>query len=228
MPRPIDLSYVLTPETPLFPVYDPVRVADKFNLADDGFYVRSWAYDEHSGTHVDAPAHFGGDATVDAIPADELVLEAVVVDVAERVAADHDAVVVPDDVFAWESAHGPLPGRCALLARTGWGARSGDPDAYLNADTAGVLHSPGFHPDLAGFLSEERPGVRAVGLDTASLDIGPSTDFAFHVAWLPTGRYGMENLARLDELPPRGATLFVGAPRLQAGSGAPSRILAMV
>jgi kynurenine formamidase len=151
-----------------------------------------------------------------------------VVDVRERVTSDHDALVVPDDVLAWESAHGPLPERCVLLALTGWGERVEDPLAYLNADEAGVMHSPGFHPDLAGFLADERPGVRAVGLDTASLDFGPSTDFAFHVAWLPTGRYGIENLARLDELPPRGARLVVGAPKLQAGSGGPSRILALL
>jgi kynurenine formamidase len=228
MLRPIDLTHTLTPETPLFPVYDPVQVADKFSVAEDGFYVRSWAFDEHSGTHVDAPAHFGGPATVDAIPVAELVLEAAVVDVRERVAGDDDAMVVPDDVLAWESRHGPLPDRCALLALTGWGARASDPAAYLNADAAGVLHSPGFHPDLSGFLSEERPGVRAVGLDTASLDIGPSTDFAFHAGFLPTGRYGIENLARLDEVPPRGATLIVGASKLQAGSGGPARILALV
>jgi kynurenine formamidase len=228
MAQIVDLTYTLSPETPLYPVYDPVQVADKFAVAADGFYVRSWAFDEHSGTHVDAPAHFGGEATVDAIGVDDLLLDAVVVDMRERVAADPDALVVPDDVLAWESRHGPLPERCALLALTGWGARAIDPVAYLNADAAGVMHSPGFHPDLGGFLSEERPGVRAVGLDTASLDFGPSTDFAFHVAWLPTGRYGIENLARLDELPPRGATLFVGAPKLQAGSGGPSRIFAVV
>ena len=228
MSRLIDLTYVLSPETPLHPIYDPVQVADKFTFADDGFAVRSWAFDEHSGTHVDAPAHFGGEATVDVIAVDDLLLEAVVLDIGQRVAADHDAMVVPDDVLAWESAHGPLPERCALLARTCWGARAADPDAYLNADAGGVLHSPGFHPDVGSFLAEERPGVRAVGLDTASLDIGPSTEFPFHVAWLPTGRYGIENLARLEELPPRGATLFVGAPRLQAGSGGPSRIFALV
>jgi kynurenine formamidase len=227
MAGPIDLTHTLTPETPLYPVYDPVQVADKFTMAAEGFYVRSWTFDEHSGTHVDAPAHFGGEATVEAIAVDDLVIEAAVLDVRERVRADHDALVVPDDVLAWESAHGPLPERCALLALTGWGARVGDPEAYLNADAAGVMHTPGFHPDLAGFLADERPGVRAVGLDTASLDFGPSTDFEFHVAWLPTGRYGIENLARLDELPPRGARLVVGAPKLQAGSGGPSRILAL-
>ena len=78
MARPIDLTRTLTPETPLYPVYDPVQVADKFTVAGEGFYVRSWTFDEHSGTHVDAPAHFSGEATVDAIAVDDLVIEAVV------------------------------------------------------------------------------------------------------------------------------------------------------
>ena len=114
----------------------------------------------------------------------------------------------------------PAPPRCALLALTGWGEREPDPVAYLNADAGGVMHTPGFAPELAGFLTDDRPGVRAVGLDTASLDFGPSTDFSFHVAWLPTGRYGIENLSRLDELPPKGATLVVGAPKLWLGAAA--------
>jgi kynurenine formamidase len=226
--RVLDLTHTLTPEFPLYPVYDPVTVRDKFSVGDDGFYVRSWTFDEHSGTHVDAPAHFGGDATVDRIEVSDLVIEAVVVDVRDRVAKDDDALVVPDDVLAWESVHGSLPERCALLALTGWDARAGDPAAYLNADAAGVMHAPGFSPELASFLADERPGVRAVGLDTASLDFGPSTDFGFHVGWLPTGRYGIENLTRLDDVPPRGAILVVGAPKLQTGSGGPSRILALL
>src|SRR2546430_13613676 len=107
--RVIDLTYPLTPEFPLYPVYDPVRVASKFPCAEDGFFVRSWAFDEHSGTHVDAPAHFGeGEATVDRIDPRELFLPVAVVDIRERVAGDHDAMVVPEDVLAWESRHGPL------------------------------------------------------------------------------------------------------------------------
>jgi kynurenine formamidase len=226
--RIVDLTHTLTPEFPLYPVYDPVTVRDRFSVAQDSFYVRAWTFDEHCGTHVDAPAHFGGEATIDCIEVSDLVLEAVVVDVRDRVERDDDALVVPDDVLAWESAHGPLPDRCALLALTGWGERAGDAAAYLNTDAAGVMHAPGFSPELAPFLADERPGVRAVGLDTASLDFGPSTDFAFHSAWLPTGRYGIENLARLQDVPPRGATLVVGAPKLQAGSGGPSRIFALL
>jgi kynurenine formamidase len=226
--RVVDMTYPLTPDFPLFPVYDPVRVAEKFTVARDGFSVNSWAFDEHSGTHVDAPAHFGGPTTVERILPEELILPAVVLDIAHRVEHDHDAMVLPDDVLDWERRHGPLPDRCAVLARSGWAARVHDPTAYLNADENGTMHAPGFSPELTEFLKAERPGVRAIGLDTASLDIGASPDFPAHASWLPSGRYGIENLANLDQLPPSGALLIVGAPALHQGSGGPSRILALV
>lgn len=226
--RVVDLTYPLTPEFPLYPVYDPVRVAEKFRFATDGFNVSSWAFDEHSGTHVDAPAHFGGQATVERIVPEELILPAVVIDVSERVEHDHDTMVVPDDLLDWERRHGPMPERFALLARTGWAARVHDPAAYLNADDSGTMHAPGFSPELTEFLKDERPGARAIGLDTASLDIGASSDFQAHASWLPSGRYGIENLANLDQLPASGATVIVGAPALSGGSGGPSRILALI
>jgi len=229
MPRVVDLAHVLSPDSPLFPVYDPVRVAQKFTVEQDGFAVRSWAFDEHSGTHVDAPAHFAsGATTVDDIPAAELVLPAVVLDVRERLGGDPDGVIVEDDVLDWERRHGPLPERCALFVLTGWGERAGDPVAYINQDESGVLHSPGFSPEICSFMAGERPGVRAIGLDTASLDPGFSEDFAAHVAWLPTGRYGIENLANLEEVPPTGATVVVGVPRFEAGTGGPARVLALL
>jgi kynurenine formamidase len=224
----IDLTHTLTPSFPLFPVYNPVEVAERFSVEDDGFYVRAWTYDEHCGTHVDAPAHFGGADTVELIEPRDLVLNVAVLDVTERVAGDDDALIVPDDVLAWEARHGELPDRCALVALTGWGARVSDPERYLNADESGTLHSPGFSADLADFVKAERPQVRAIGLDTASLDIGASTDFPCHVSWLPGGGYGIENLANLDRVPPRGAVVVVGAPRFQGGSGGPSRIMAFV
>jgi kynurenine formamidase len=227
--RVVDLTYTLTPDFPLFPPYDPTRVAQKFTCAQDGYFVQSWSFDEHCGTHVDAPAHFAeGAATVDRIAPEELVLDACVIDVSARVAADHDATLTPDDILAWESRHGRLPDRCAVFALTGWGSRVADPAAYLNADDGGTLHSPGFSGDAADFLRLERPGVRAIGLDTASLDIGASADFPAHVSWLPSGRYGIENLANLDRVPPTGALVVVGAPTFAGGSGGPTRVLALV
>jgi kynurenine formamidase len=227
--RVIDLSYPLTADFPLFPAYDPVRVAQKFTCARDGFFVKSWAFDEHSGTHVDAPAHFAeGAATVEKIPPEELILEVAVLDIRPRVERDHDWAATPDDVLAWEQRHGPLPERCALFALTGWGSRVHDPAAYLNADAGGTMHAPGFGEELAEFLKGERPGVRAIGLDTASLDIGASRDFPAHVSWLPSGRYGIENLANLDRLPATGAVAIIGAPALAGGSGGPTRVLALL
>lgn len=225
----VDLTYTLSATFPLFPVYDPVRVADRFECARDGFFVRSWAFDEHSGTHVDAPAHFSADApTVDRIPPADLLLTVAVLDVRERVAHDHDATVKPDDLFAWERHHGPLPDRSAVFALTGWGARAPDPTAFLNADSDGVLHTPGFAAELTEFLKDERPQVRAIGIDAPSLDIGASRDFPAHVSWLPSGRFGIENLAHLEEVPPAGAAVVVGAPAFEGGSGGPARILALL
>jgi kynurenine formamidase len=225
----VDLTHTLRPDFPLFPVYNPTEVAERFSIADDGFFVRAWSFDEHCGTHVDAPAHFSAQAaTVDQIAPADLVLAVAVIDVREKVARDDDALIEPDDVRAWERRHGRLPDRCAVLALTGWGERAGDAAAYLNADDGGTLHSPGFSADTTDFLRAERPEVRAVGLDTASLDIGASADFAAHVSWLPSGRYGVENLANLERLPEAGAVVTVGAPTFEGGSGGPARVLALV
>jgi kynurenine formamidase len=227
--RVVDLTYPLTSEFPLFPVYDPVRVAQKFSCAEDGFFVNSWAFDEHSGTHVDAPAHFAeGAATVDRIAPEELIIPVAVIDIRERVEHDHDATLTPDDVLGWERRHGALPDRCAVFALTGWGRRVHDPASYLNADAGGTMHAPGYSDEATEFLKHERSGVRAIGLDTASLDIAASADFPAHVSWLPSGRYGIENLANLELVPPSGAVAIVGAPALAGGSGGPTRVLALV
>ncbi len=224
----IDLTHRLTTDFPLFPVYNPVLMSERFAVEDDGFFVRAWSFDEHCGTHVDAPAHFSSDApSVDMIAPEDLLLSVCVVDIRERAAGDDDAMVTPDDVLAWERVHGPLPDRAAVFALTGWGSRVGDAKAYLNADSGGVLHSPGFSPETTDLLKHERPSVRAIGIDTASLDIGASSDFPAHVSWLPSGRYGIENLANLERVPPSGAMAFVGAPTFAGGSGGPARILAL-
>jgi kynurenine formamidase len=223
-----DLTHTLSPDFPLLPVYDPVRVSAKFSVAEDGFFVRSWSFDEHCGTHVDAPAHFAvAGATVDRIDPGELVLEAVVLDVRERVRRDHDAVVLPDDLLAWERRHGRLPERSALLALTGWGERANDTQEYLNADAAGVMHFPGFSVEAVEYLKDERPAVRAIGLDAPSLDFGPTSNYPAHQSWLPAGRFGIENLKNLEQLAPSGTLLFVGAPALEGGSGGPARVLAI-
>src|SRR5205807_5637325 len=168
-----------------------------------------------------------GGATVDLIAPEELILPIAVLDIRARVEHDHDATVVPDDVLDWERRHGPLPERCAVFALSGWGSRVHDPAAYLNADAGGTMHAPGFGAEVTEFLKAERPGVRAIGVETASLDIGASADFPAHVSWLPSGRYAIENLANLDQLPPVGAVPIVGAPARTGAAGGPTRVRAL-
>src|SRR3990172_961414 len=104
--------------------------------------------------------------------------------------------------------------------------RAGDQAAYRNMDNQGIMHFPGFSREAAEFLVKERT-AGGVGVDTLSLDYGPSTNFGAHFAVLPANRWGIENLANLGRIPPKGATLFVGVPRVQGASGGPSRILAV-
>lgn len=226
MPRVVDLTHPLSPAFPLFPIYDPIEVAQRFSLDTDPWFVQRWSFDEHCGTHVDAPAHFAaGGATVDQVAVQDLVLELVVLDVREQVARDPDHQVSVDDLRRWESRHGALPDRCLVAALTGWAEKLATPGAFLGIDDGGTAHFPGFSGALAAHLLEAHPGVRGIGIDTSSLDHGASTTYDTHGTWLPAGRFGIENLARLDDVPPRGAEVVVGVPPLAGGSGAPARIL---
>jgi len=119
-----------------------------------------------------------------------------------------------------------LPENCCVAMNSGWMQHFGT-DKYRNAGADGILHFPGFHPDAAKLMMGER---RVVGMavDTLSLDHGASPDFATHYAWLPSGRWGMECVANLDEVPLKGATLVVGGPKIAGATGGPSRLFALI
>jgi kynurenine formamidase len=109
---------------------------------------------------------------------------------------------------------------------SGWESRVGSTKTYRNPDSGGTMHFPGVHPDAAAFLLKERD-VAGIGVDTLSLDIGPSKDFKTHTTWLPANKWGLENVANLTRVPPSGATVFVGAPKVAGGSGGPARVIAL-
>lgn len=198
-----------------------------FNFAEHGFNLFNLSINEHTGTHIDAPLHFSADgASVDEIPVTDLVVPLCVVHIHERAADNADAQVTPDDLKAWIAANGPIPDRACVAMHSGWDVKTGD-DGYRNADDAGVMHFPGFHLEATQMLLEETT-ASAIAVDTLSLDHGPSADFATHYAWLPAGRYGIENLKGLADVPAAGATLVVGAPTHRGGTGGPARIFAMV
>ena len=195
-------------------------------IENDGYYLQEWRIIEHIGTHVDAPGHFtvGGRLATELQPS-ELVVPAVVIDIADRAARDPDTVVTVEDLRAFERRHGRIPRDAAVLMDSGWGAKVADADAYRGADAAGTLHFPGFGADACEWLLRRR-GIRSLGVDTLSIDPGNSTTFDTHLILTGADRYGLENLANLDRIPKRGATIFVGLIPYEQGSGGQARIFA--
>ena len=220
--RVVDLAQPLSPATVVWPGMNQLSARTTETYADDGAFARDLTLGEHSGTHLDAPAHFAeGGATVDQIPADDLVCEAVVLDIREACAADPDYVLSAADVIEHEAAHGAIPERAAVLVCTGWSAFLADGPRYV-----GDLRFPGVSVEAARLLVER--GVAGVGIDTLGVDPGSATDFAAHLVTLPAGLWHLEGLVNLELLPARGALLAVGVPLLVGGSGVPARPLALL
>ena len=224
--RVVDLTHTLSPEFPTFGGTPGIALNKKFDFAKDGYNLFEWVIQEHTGTHMDSPSHFSaGGASADALPIEKLVVPLAVIDVSAKATANPDYQVTPDDVADHERRHGALPAGACVALRSGWSAHVATPK-FRNADAAGTMHFPGFHPDVAKLLLGR--DVAGVAVDTLSLDHGISKDFAFHYAWLGGGRWGLECVANLEAVPAAGATLVVGGPKIKGATGGPTRCLALV
>jgi kynurenine formamidase len=232
----VDLTHDLSSESVFWPTGETFRldkVAD--GVTDKGYYYASNNYsgNEHGGTHIDAPVHFAqGHWTVDQIPLDRLIGEAVVLDVSGASAKNPDYQVTVADFTAWEQTNGQLEPDLIVLIRTDFSKRWPDARTYLGTDEKGAaavakLHFPGLHPEAAKWLAETRK-IKAVGLDTASIDYGQSTQFEAHQILYQRNIPAFENLAALDQLPPRGATVYALPIKIKGGSGGPLRAIAVL
>ncbi len=223
----LDLTHPLSPAFPIWPGNVPIKVTNTATIAKDGYFANQWLLAEHHGTHLDAPAHFAPKGvTAERLDAACLLVPAVVIDIRERARKNADAVVTIDDLKAWEKAHGRLPRQCGVFLNSGWDAKAGDAQAFLGLDRSKTLHFPGFSKEACAFLLAERD-VAGLAVDTLSLDFGASKEFAVHKLWLGAGKWGLECVANLGQLPPAGVTVFVGAPKVVGASGGPTRVLAV-
>ena len=161
------------------------------------------------------------------VPLERLIAPLVVLDVSAKVEGNPVYQVSVEDIAGWERAHGLAPSGAVVIARTGWDSRWDSVEDYCNRDAAGVLRFPGFSATAAQFLAEKRNSI-GLGIDTLSVDYGPSRDFAVHRYTLPRGLYHLENVAGLIRVPASGATIVVAPLKLEGGSGAPVRILALI
>ena len=233
--RIVDLSHGYGPST----VYWPTSPT-KFKLeslaqgkTDGGYFyaANTLSTPEHGGTHLDAPFHFSESGrTTDQIPLEQLIAPAVVIDVTARASADADYRLTREDVLRFEASNGPITPGTIVLLRTGWSRHWPNAKAYLGDDTPGdasKLSFPSYGADAAKLLVEERR-VAALGIDTASIDYGKSQAFEVHRIAAARNVPGLENLTNLDRLPVRGATVIALPMKIEKGSGAPLRAVALV
>ncbi len=216
--RVVDLTHTLTPDFPTFDGSPAFTTEDLFTYEVDKLNMKILRYAEHIGTHFDAPIHFSTDgATIDQIPIEDLVCPLVIIDVREAVSANPDYRLSPDDIAAFEARYGEIPENACVAMLSGWEEKlvSG---GFRGEDANGESHFPGFDVETARFLIRER-SVNGIAVDTLTLDAAQVSTNDVHDTWLPSGRFGIECVANLAELPPIGATLIGGAPKFQGSTG---------
>lgn len=240
--RVVDLTHTLSPDFPTIELPPqmgqcaPFRIEpiSRYDERGPTCYWNNFSCGEHSGTHFDAPIHWitGKDLpnnSVDTIEVTNFIASACVIDCSREVAANEDFVLTVPRIEEWESAHGRIPPRSWVLFRTDWGKhRQGA--AFVNRREDGA-HTPGPSPEAVRFLLEQRD-VHGFGVETINTDAGQSRTFTqptpAHFYMHGKGRYGLQCLRNLDQLPPTGAMIIAAPLKIQNGSGSPLRVLALV
>ena len=232
----VDLTHTYDAKAIFWPTAEPFRhekVAD--GMTPGGYYYASNNFftSEHGGTHLDAPVHFAqGRQSVDQIPLQNLIGAAIVIDVTEASRASADYQVTVADFERWEKQNGPISADSIVLLRTGVSQTWPDAAKYLGTAERGEsavakLHFPGLHPDAAKWIVTSRP-IKAIGIDTASIDYGQSTLFESHRTLYDRNIPAFENLTNLGRLPARGAQIVALPMKIGNGSGAPLRAVAIL
>jgi len=231
----IDLSHDFSSETIYWPTARPFTLeVVSAGRTPGGYYyaANDFSAAEHGGTHLDAPVHFAkGRHTSDQVPLDRLIGPTAVVDVADQAGADPDYQLEVAQLEQWEATHGSVRQGTIVLIRTGWSDRWPDKARYLGTtrtgpDAVADLHFPGIDSAAAEWLVDRK--VRAVGIDTPSIDRGQSTMFMAHRILLGENIPAFENVTQLDRLPPTGSFVVALPMKIRGGSGGPLRIVALV
>lgn len=229
----VDMSYTFDDTTlywPTSPLFD--WHADSWGTDETGRWYASATLttSEHGGTHLDAPIHFAeGRWTTAAIPIDHLVGPAVVIDISAACQDDRNYRLTPEDLTAWEASHRRIAPGDIVLVRTGWGQYWPDAAAYLGTERRGdasELSFPGISDEAAALIVDR--GADGVGIDTASIDYGMTTEYPAHRTLASANVFILENVASLDRLPATGATLIALPMKIGPGSGGPTRIVGVL
>ena len=207
----IDLTQAMANGMPVMEGIAPPEFHDLATVATDGYAMSQYTFVNHTGTHVDAPAHqIANGASLDDIPLDRLVTDALTIDLSGH----EPGPVGPADIAA--ALDQVRPGDLVLF-------RS---DNALNWGTDAYWHSWCYPDALAARALIDR-GVSGVGFDGPSADPVDTEDYQLHQLWLGAGKIIVENLASLAELPVR-CHIVVAPLKVRRANGGPARVLALV
>ncbi len=211
--RTVDLSHVVHERVPYLIGEPPTQL-----VRDGAGQLTQVTLGTHTGSFLRVMTAPESDlATVETLSPHDLVLSAIVIDARDQAQDQPTFTLSVADVLAWERTHGLIPPGALVLLTTGWDVRWGDAAAYLHAGADGTLQVPGFAPAAADLLLNQRK-VAGLGADAPATAYTPATGFAL---WLA-------NLTNLEQLPPTGATIVIGALKLQAAASSPARVFALV
>ncbi len=239
--RVVDLTQTLSPDFPTialppeFGQCAPFRLEEisRYDARGPAWYWNNFTVGEHTGTHFDAPIHWVSgkdlpDNAVDTIPPAKFIAPGVVIDCSSECAADPDFALTVDFVKAWEEKHGRIEAGSWILLRTDWSKRSYVDYANMREDGA---HTPGPTPEVVKWLVEDRD-AHGFGTETIGTDAGQAHHFnppyPAHFYMHGKGRYGLQCLTNLNQLPPKGAVIVAAPLKIKQGSGSPLRALALV
>ena len=232
----VDLTYTFDESTIYWPTADGFKLEVIYKgVTENGYYysANSFCTAEHGGTHLDAPIHFYENInSADEITLKNLIGSAVVIDISEKCLNDRDYLISVNDFTKWEKEHGEITKNTIVLLKTGYGKYWPDRTKYMGTDERGAdevakLHFPGLHPDAASWLVKERH-IKAVGIESPSIDYGQSKYFKTHVIFAENNVPIFENVANLERLPAKNFTVIALPMKIGAGSGGPLRIIALL
>mgnify|MGYP002648051535 CR=1 FL=1 len=224
----VDLTHAFSPASPVWQGFgqasftaasDP-SVYRPYTIEQDGFRTTYYSMVGQYGTHVDPPAHFHAKGlTQDKIPLKEMILPLVVLDITPKLEKDPAHALTVQDVLDWEAKHGRIPQGAFAALRTDLSKDWGNPERFKRSPF------PAWSLPAVQFLVQKR-GIVALGHESLDTDITSTLDSE---KWLlGQGRWQIEVLAHLDEVPATGALIVVSWPKVENGLGFPARAFAIL
>ena len=219
----VDLSHPLSSDMPVWPNDPETLRKPHATISEDGYFLNSWTFGEHTGTHIGYPAHFvdGGEGNF-VKDAEDLLYRVWVINNQKT-----RKNISLEDIGLMEKRVGKIPENSLLIMNSGWSKLWPNSNAVFEKDEFGFFKYPGFLPETTEWLIRNR-GIAGLGTDTPGVDPGNDFEYSTGNILANAGKIHIENMNNLDLMPLNGAWVLIGALNLENASGSPARIFGLI